>query len=169
MSGGLVLEVDTLDALAPKLRALRAAAANLTPAMAEISEVMLSDTLDNFDGEHDPLGIPWQKSADAIEEGRKTLQKSGDLRNAVERQSGDDFAAVGVYATGGPGIYGWIHQRGGTIKPKVGKALNTPFGYRASVTMPRRAYLGFSDESVLQIDRILLRHLLSAVNAGSAA
>lgn len=169
MSGGLVLEIDTLDALAPTLRRMRAAAADLTLPMAEISEVMFEDTMENFAAESDPLGIPWEKSAAAIEEGRKTLQASHDLINAVDRLSGEDFAAVGVYRTGGPAIYGWIHQRGGTIKPKVGKALNTPFGYRASVRMPRRQYLGFSDEAIMQIDRILVRHLLGAMANGAAA
>lgn len=169
MSGGLVIDIETIDQLGPTLRRLRAAAADLTVPMAEISEAMLDDTLDRFQAEHDPLGIPWKKSAAAIEEGRKTLRKSGDLYNAIERQSGEDFAAVGVYETGGPAIYGRIHQFGGTIKPKIGKALNTPFGYRASVTMPRRQYLGISDEDIRNTDRILLRHLLSAINDGAPA
>ncbi|MBN8844796.1 MAG: phage virion morphogenesis protein [Sphingomonadales bacterium] len=166
MSGA---DIVVIDALTPTLRRLRAAATDLSRPMAEASEVMLEDSLENFQGEHDPLGIPWKKSAEAIAEGRKTLQKSGDLRNALERQSGTDFAAVGVYGTGGPAIYGRIHQWGGTIRPKVGKALNTPYGYRASVTMPRRSFLGFSDDAIMQIDRILVRHLLSAVNAGAPA
>lgn len=169
MSGGLVISVDTVDALAPTLRRLRAAASDLSVPMADASEVMLDGTLDRFQQEEDPLGVPWKKSTAAIEEGRKTLQKSGDLYNAIERQSGEDFAAVGVYGTGGPAIYGRIHQFGGTIRPKSGKALNTPFGYRASVTMPRRSYLGFSDEDIMAIDRILVGHLLSAMNNGAAA
>ncbi len=158
MSGGLVISVDTVDALAPTLRRLRAAASDLSVPMAEASEVMLDGTLDRFQQEEDPLGVPWRKSAAAIEEGRKTLQKSGDLYNAIERQSGEDFAAVGVYGTGGPAIYGRIHQFGGTIRPKSGKA-----------TMPRRSYLGFSDEDIMAIDRILVGHLLSAMNNGAAA
>lgn len=169
MSGGLVLEIDTLDALAPTLRRLKAAAADLSQPMAEASEVMLDATLDRFATESDPLGIPWKKSAAAIEEGRKTLQDSGDLRNAVERQSGDDFAAVGVYGSGGPAIYGRIHQDGGTIRPRNTKALKTPFGPRASVTMPRRAFLGFSDDEIMLIDRILVRHLLGAIAQGAPA
>lgn len=169
MSGGIVLEIETLDALSPTLRRLRAAVTDLSRPMAESSEVMLDGTLDRFQGEHDPLGVPWKKSAAALEEGRKTLQASGDLYNALERESGEDFAAVGVYATGGPAIYGKIHQFGGTIRPKAGKALNTPFGYRASVTMPRRSYLGFSDDDIMHIDRILVRHLLSAWGAGAPA
>lgn len=169
MSGGLNIQIDTFDALSPTLRRLRAAASDLTKPMAEISEAMLTDTLDRFQDERDPLGLPWKKSAAAIEEGRKTLQASGDLYNALERQSGEDFAAVGVYQTGGPAIYGRAHQDGMTIVPKVGKALNTPFGYRASVTMPRRQFLGFSDDDIMAIDRILVAHLLTAMNNGAAA
>lgn len=169
MSGGLDIDVTTVDALAPTLRRLRAAASDLSAPMAESSEVMLEGTLGRFHEERDPLGVPWKKSAAAIEEGRKTLQDSGDLFNAVDRMSGEDFASVGVYGTGGPAIYGKIHQFGGTIRPKKAKALNTPFGYRASVTMPRRAYLGFSDDDIMAIDRILVGHLLSAMNAGAGA
>jgi phage gpG-like protein len=169
MSGGLLLEIETLDVLAPTLRRMKAAAVDLSAPMAEASEVMLEDSFENFRGEHDPLGIPWAKSAAAIEEGRKTLFDSGDLFNALERQSGEDFAAVGVYQTGGPAIYGRIHQWGGTIRAKVGKALKTPFGYRASVTMPRRSFLGFSDDAIMRIDRILVRHLLRAFGQGASA
>ncbi len=168
MSGGLDIDVTTVDALAPTLRRLREAGSDLSAPMAESSEVMFAGTLDRFQEERDPLGIPWKKSAAAIEEGRKTLQASGDLYNAIERQSGKDFASVGVYGTGGPAIYGKIHQFGGTIRPKTGKALNTPFGYRASVTMPRRSFLGFSDDDIMAIDRILVGHLLRAMNAGAA-
>ncbi len=166
---GLVIDINTVDALAPTLRRLREAASDLSRPMAEASEVMFEGTLDRFQDERDPLGLPWKKSAAAMEESRKTLQDSGDLYNAIERQSGEDYASVGVYGTGGPAIYGRIHQFGGTIRPKTGKALNTPFGYRASVTMPRRAYLGFSDDDILAIDRILVGHLLTAMNSGAAA
>lgn len=169
MSGGLVIDVTTTDALSPTLRRLRAAASDLSAPMAEASEVMLEGTLERFQEERDPLGIPWKKSAAAIEGGRKTLQDSGDLYNAIDRQSDKDSAGVGVYRTGGPAIYGRIHQFGGTIRPKVGKALNTPFGYRASVTMPRRQFLGFSDDDIMAIDRILVGHLLRAMNEGAAA
>lgn len=169
MSGGLVLEVDTLDALGPVLRRLRAAASDLTEPMAEASGAMFAGTLERFNDERDPLGIPWQKSKAALEEGRKTLKDSGDLYNALERQSGADYAAVGVYSMGGPAIYGRIHQFGGTIRPKSAKALNTPFDYRASVTIPARPYLGFSDDDIMAIDRILVRHLLSAMDGGAAA
>lgn len=169
MSGGLVIGIDTHDALSPVLRNLREAAGDLSAPMAESSEVMFDGTLERFQDERDPLGTPWKKSQAAIDEERKTLQKSGDLYNAIERQSGQDFAAVGVYGTGGPAVYARIHQFGGTIRPKKAKALNTPFGWRASVTMPRRAFLGFSDEDIIAIDRILVRHLLTAMNEGLAA
>lgn len=169
MAQGIFFEVEAIDALTPTLQRLKAAAQDLTPAMDEASEVMLRGTLQRFKDEEGPSGVPWQKSAAALEEGRKTLTKSGDLSNAVDRMSGSDFAAVGVYRIGGPGAYAAIHQFGGTIRPKAGKALNTPFGYRASVKMPARPYLGFSDDDLAAIDKILLGHLLTVLNQGLAA
>lgn len=169
MSAGIFFEVTSLDALTPTLRALKAAAQDLTPAMDEASEVMLRGTLQRFTDEEAPSGVPWRKSVAALEEGRKTLTKSGDLSNAIDRESGGDFAAVGIYKVGGAGVYAAIHQFGGTIKPKVGKALNTPFGYRASVSIPARPYLGFSDEDLIAIDKILLGHLLVAMSKGLSA
>lgn len=168
MAGGIFFEVETLDALTPTLQRMKAAALDMTPAMDEASEVMLRGTLRRFEDEEGPSGVPWQKSAAALEEGRKTLTKSGDLRNAIDRVSGSDFAAVGVYRIGGAGVYGAIHQFGGTIRPRQGKALNTPFGPRASVTLPTRPYLGFSDEDVAAIDRVLVAHLERAIGGASA-
>lgn len=169
MAQGIFFEVTALDALTPTLAAMKAAALDLTKPMADASAAMLRGTLGRFADEEGPSGVPWKKSAAALEEGRKTLQDSGDLRNAVERVSGSDFAAVGVYRIGGPGVYGAIHQLGGTIRPKTGKALNTPFGLKASVTLPARPYLGFSDEDIIEIDRILVAHLSNAIASGATA
>lgn len=169
MSGGLLLDIDTIDRLAPTLARVRAAALDLTEPMADLSAEFLSDHLDRFNAQRDPDGVPWKPSQEAIEEGRPTLRKSGDLFNAIERDSGADFAAVGVYDTGGPAIYGWAHQKGATIRPRQGKALNTPFGPRASVTLPRRSFIGFTDENIELTDRVLVRHLERAWSDGGAA
>ena len=169
MSGGLVLEVDTLDALSPVLRRLRAAASDLTEPMAKASDVMLEATHERFDEGRGPLGIPWQKSQAAIEEGRKTLIKSGDLRRSIDSTSGKDYAAVAVDRIGDVTDYAHVHQWGATIRPRKKKALRTPYGPRGSVTIPARPYLGFSDDEIMAIDRILVRHLLSAMNGGAAA
>lgn len=168
MAGGLTLEIETIDALGPTLRRMREAALDLTEPMADLSAEFLSDHIRRFEAEVDPEGVPWKPSQEAIEEGRPTLQKSGDLLHSLERDSGSDFAAVGVYRTGGPAIYGWIHQKGGTIRPKRGKALNTPHGPRASVTIPRRAFLGFTADNIALTDRILVEHLERAAAGGGA-
>ena len=169
MSGGLILEIDTIDQLGPALRRAREAALDLSAPMADLSAEFLSDHLDRFNAQRDPEGVPWKPSADAIAEGRATLRKSGDLFNAIERDSGPDFAAVGVYETGGPGVYGRAHQDGATIRPKSAKALKTPFGPRASVTLPRRSFIGFTDENVELTHRVLSRHIQRAWSDGGAA
>ena len=169
MARGFVLEIDTVGQLAPTLRKIREAAADLSMPMALASEVMLEGTMARFESESGPDGVPWEKSAAAIEEQRKTLQKSGDLINSVDRVSGELFAAVGIYETGGPAIYARVHQEGATITPKNAKALKTPFGYRASVTIPARPFFGFSDLEVEAIDQILVAHLRRAAGGGAVA
>lgn len=168
MSGGLVIDIETIDQLAPTLRRVREAALDLTEPMADLSAEFLSDHIDRFHAQRDPDGVPWQPSKEALEEGRPTLFKSGDLFNAMERGSGRDFAAVGIYTTGGPAIYARAHQDGATIRPRRGKALKTPFGPRASVKLPRRAFIGFTDENIELIDRVLIRHLERAAAGGAA-
>lgn len=119
-----------------------AGADDLSQPMAEISEVLVEGAHRNFAAEADPMGVPWKKSAAAIEEGRKTLHKSGLLENAIVPEYGPDFAMAGVLRTAGPAIYARIHQDGGEIRPREKKALS--FGGRlfARVVMPRRQYLG---------------------------
>jgi len=169
MARGFTLEIDTVGQLAPTLRKIREAAADLSVPMALASEIMLEGTMARFESESGPDGVPWAKSAAAIEEQRKTLQKSGDMINAVDRVSGELFAAVGIYETGGPAIYAEIHQKGATIKPKNAKALKTPFGYRASVTIPARPFLGFSDVEIELIDQLLVAHLRRAAGGEASA
>lgn len=168
MAGGLILEIETIDALAPTLRRVKEAALDLAEPMADLSAEFLADHLARFNAQRDPDGVPWQPSQEAIEQGRPTLRKSGDLFNAIERDSGSDFAAVGVYATGGPAIYARVHQDGATIRPRQGKALRTPFGPRASVRVPRRSFIGFTEENIALTDRVLIAHLERAAAGGGA-
>jgi phage gpG-like protein len=160
----MILEISTIDALAPTLRRVKEAALDLADPMADLSAEFLVDHLARFNAQRDPEGVPWKPSQEAIDQGRPTLRKSGDLYNAIDRDSGADFAAVGVYATGGPAVYARGHQDGATIRAKVGKALRTPFGPRASVRLPRRSYIGFTGENIELTDRVLIAHLDRAAN-----
>lgn len=135
---------------------------NLRQPMADIAAAMLEETHNRFDTERSPLGVPWEKSRRAMEDGGKTLTESGQLRNSIEKDHGADFAQVGVMP--GPALlrddasvrdYAPIHQFGGVIRPKTKKALK--FGARvvAQVVMPARPYLGFGKAEEGHVSDIL--------------
>lgn len=154
------------DTLTPGLAALRARATDLAPAMADIAASVLRNTLSRFAMERSPDGVPWVKSKRASDQGGRTLYLQGDLYRAIDQSSDATSASIGVIPVGGVATYAAIHQFGGTIRPRPGadgaapkRALKTPFGPRASVTMPARPYLGLGPEDVAAIDAILTDHL----------
>lgn len=110
---------------------------------------------DRFDAEESPLGVPWAKRRDNADPGRKLLHDSGALREQVIPEAGVDYAQIGVEATAGPAVYARIHNEGGTILPKNGKALS--FGGRivAKVVMPKRQFLGFGPKEQAVVDDVL--------------
>lgn len=156
------------DTLTPGLAELIKAGGELAAPMAEISEAMFDHTTDRFAAEYGPDGVPWEIPQRVREEGGKILYLSGALFNALDRDSGDTFAQVGVQATGGPAIYARVHQEGATIRPRAGSgksALRTPFGPRAIVTVPARPYLGIEVRDRSSAEQILFEHLGRAVAA----
>lgn len=139
----------------------RARGADLTPAMQAIAVMMVSMTEENFDQERSPEGVPWKMSQRVKERGGKILQDTGDLKASIRPDWSANHAAAGPEASGGAAIYARIHQLGGTIRAKASKALNTPFGPRAAVTMPARPYLGYNEAMGRGIMAALERHLTS--------
>lgn len=147
------------DTLTPAIARVLAAAEDFTPAMAKIADQMETDTAFRFDDEKDPDGVPWLPSQRAIRTGLKTLDDTSHLERSFEAEHDALSASLGTNV-----LYAAIHQFGGTIRAK-GKAsggadaLNTPFGPRQSVTMPRRSFLGFGLDNLEAIDMILANHL----------
>ena len=79
------------------------------------------------------------------------LVQSGALRRSIHYQADANSMTIGVGA-GLRGNYAAIHQFGGTIKPKAGKALGIPgVGPRGSVTIPARPYLAANDGTTLRL------------------
>ena len=157
----LEIRVRLDDRLTGALQTAADGAEDLTVPMGLIAEQLLGSTRQNFATETDPLGVPWAPRKDR-DNPKPLLFASGDLQRQIEQRHGPDFAEVGVLATGGPAIYAAPHQLGATIRPKEGsgkKALNTPFGPRASVTIPARPFLGAGPEDIDEIGSILTEHL----------
>ena len=81
----------------------------------------------------------------AREENRKTLIKTGRLRDSYTREVGHDSVEVGSNAK-----YAAIHHFGGVIRAKNAKALRFRIGesfvMKKAVTMPARPALGLNGE-----------------------
>jgi phage gpG-like protein len=162
--GGVIID----DQLTERLKQIDAAGRNLTPAMAEISGELVKATKLNFEGEHDPLGVPWKKVLNPPDF-RTILRRTSDLFESIEGAHGADFAKAGPEKSGGAGIYAAAHQFGARITASKGKALKTPFGPRKAVVIPARPYLGWND--VLRRDAldIVADHLKGVGKPGEAA
>lgn len=150
------------------------AGSNLREPMSEIAEDWMVHVRGRFAQERDPFGVPWMKRridpaapANIKDASRKVLHKTGALERAIVPEFGPNFAQIGVIRTAGPAKYAGIHNEGGEIVPKRGRALS--FGGRlvSKVVMPKRQYLGFGpDEQRITISvlRNFLARLFSKVS-----
>ena len=162
----ITITLDSAEIEAALDRAI-AGGADMRPPMGEIASEWLGLVHDRFDEERDPLGVPWAKRRDNADPDRKLLHLKGYLRNAVREDFGTDYAQVGVIATGGPAKYGRIHNEGGEIRPRNGKALS--FGGRlvSRVVMPKRQFVG-EGPAERRVAEDVLGDWLRGLFAGSA-
>jgi phage virion morphogenesis protein len=165
------VDISVREDVTATLARLTAAGADLTPAMRDIAGHLADETRERFEEGRDPQGVPWKPSRrvlglDGSKEGygphqvdSKTLILSGDLLSSITEEWGSNYAAVGPEASGGAAVYAAIHQTGGTITPKRGAALSFGGMLLASVTIPKREYLGFTDGDADYTMGVLIRHL----------
>jgi len=161
------LEIIISENVSQKLDELAAFASDMSRPNAEIASYLATQTRINFKNQSSPLGVPWKPSKRAVAEGGLTLLDRGDLFGSIKADWGKDYAAAGPEASGGAAIYAAIHQWGGKIKAKAGRALKTPFGAFGSVTIPARPYLGWNETMEARAVSILSAHI-SAVFGGPA-
>ena len=136
-----------------------ARAADLTPAMLAIASYLETEVDLRFETASGPDGKPWLPSLRAREgkRGGLTLTDIGHLRERITSQADATSAEVGTNVP-----YANIHNSGGTIRPRSGsgkRALKTPFGARASVAIPQRQFIDFSDADRIEIPQLLADHL----------
>lgn len=166
---------------------------NTRPVMEEIGQRYEARVLDNFARESDPEGNRWQrlgagtmmlrlgahkgfkaggkegkgKSAGYLSakgarylQAKKILVEKGHLRNAIHYQATKSSVTIGV---GGHIPYAAIHQFGGTIRPKHGKALSFGLGPKGAVKIPARPYLAMNDGSGMRLaerDKTMILEIL---------
>ena len=146
------------DNVTAELQRIAKAGGDLTPAMTEISGELLTSAKLNFEGEHDPLGVPWKAVRNPPDLGT-ILRRTSDLFKSLKNAFGPLYAMAGPERSGGAGIYAAAHQFGARITAKTSKALNTPFGPRKTVTIPARAYVGWNQQLRDDTLDILKNHL----------
>lgn len=160
MSGGVAfqLEISGLDAALSRIAAT--GRIDFQSLLDSLSRMGREQTRHRIEVEHRwPSGFPWQKTLD----GRAALFVSGQhLWRSI------DHAVIGDAAVWGSGWIGArIHQFGGVITPKNGKALKfwwvekgwTNFAVVKKVTMPKRPYLGISSENARDLEELALARL----------
>jgi phage gpG-like protein len=164
----VTIQMDDAALDAALSRAVKAGT-DLRQPMGEIAEEWMDHVRDRFAQERDPFGVPWKKRRidpdapiNVKDASRPLLRKEGFLFNAIVPDFGSNFAQVGVLKTAGPAKYARIHNEGGTITPRKGKALS--FGGRlvAKVVMPKRQYVGFGPDerrTVIEVMTDFLRGL----------
>lgn len=167
MGAVIFVGYDANPALA-KLGRMRAGGQDLSPAMADISLVVLGQVGEAFDTETAPDGTPWKplKSREG-----HILRDTGFLEGSAFKDSGPDFAEVGEAA-----IYAAAHQFGTrprVLKPVNAKALFWP-GAKHPVKSVKHpgipARPSVPDEQSLdwkQIDAIVTQYLEGLANAAS--
>ncbi|VFR34637.1 possible bacteriophage Mu G-like protein [plant metagenome] len=156
-----VIDVDDEAVLA----ALRHAASGLSqpgPLMADIAEYLYTSTRARFNTQTDPDGVAWPALHPRYAETKpknkaKILTLSGEMRGPrLFPQASDTEAAVVSNA-----IQARIHNLGGVIRPKNGRALRIGGTGKlvGAVRIPRRQFMGLSDADSQEIIDLTLDYI----------
>jgi phage virion morphogenesis protein len=123
--------------------------ADLTPAMQEIGDYMITATRSRFDTETAPDGSKWAalspryaarkaRMRSVVDGGTRILAKRGTLRDTIRYKASRSDVVIGSNE-----VYAAIHQLGGQA------------GRGRKATIPARPFLGISPQDQEEILRIL--------------
>lgn len=134
-----------------------------TDLMKDIAQYLWNSTRDRFRTQTDPSGKKWSPLNPAYKESKpknkeKILTLDGYLSGSLVEQNTDQEAIVGFDS-----VYAAIHQYGGVIRPKKGRALHFGGITRSSVTMPQRAMLGLSAQDEAETIQLSLDYIRDAL------
>lgn len=168
-------DLVTLGIIAP-LDAMQHAAEDLTPLMDAIGRVLVNGARERIAVSNvDPDGVAWPESLrvreggkkDAegrvTESGGKTLYASGELLASIVSLPEPRRVTIGSNL-----IYAGIHQAGGTIRAKTAGGLHFTLANGedvvvGSVDIPRRSYLGISEDEAADIGDLTVAHFSGGV------
>lgn len=124
----------------------------------KIGEVLVSSTKKRFEDETAPDGTKWPKSYRASACGGQTLSDKGRLKNSISYQASANKVEVGTNVK-----YAHVHQNGMEIKAINAKFLRFRVGggwaKKKKVTIPKRPFLGISDDDMEEIDATIMDHI----------
>lgn len=152
MSGSFSLASSGAVEIQRRIGDLVDAFGDLTPLMEGFGSTLEGFVLEAFETETAPDGTRWEPSLRKKTEGGKTLTKSGQLRDSRTHVAGSDFVEVGSNK-----IYAGVHNDGATIRAKTAAGLRFELpgglGFRRvmEVELPRRQFLGISDEAEIEL------------------
>ncbi len=137
------------------LGALAAQVADLTPAMTDIGQALVTTTDLTFRGQHDPWGNPWQPLSPVTLARRRgssahILRDTGRLANSLHFVADAHSVAVGTDV-----IYAATHQ--------FGNPANRMFG-RASAPIPARPFLPIRASGQVDLPPDLQADILDILN-----
>jgi phage virion morphogenesis protein len=188
---GVRIAIEADDKLARQgLARLAATGADLAPTFRAIGARLVANTLQRFEDQRGPGGVPWKPSQRALDENGQTLIDSGRLRTSITFRAGANGVEVGTNV-----VYAAIHQFGGPIKQgartgtlrfqggrfarqrrnkdgslkppsKQQRDRQVQFGAR-SIGMPARPFIGFDAQDREDVADIILRHLRRAVRGAT--
>lgn len=122
---------------------------------AALSEALLTSIVERFDNQRDPEDKKWAPSIRVKENDGKTLSDSTDLRTSIHSEYSEKGVAIGTNK-----LYAATHQfgdEGRTIRAKTKSGLRFQVGGNwrrakvVTVNIPKRAFLGISNEDMEEI------------------
>lgn len=124
----------------------------------KIGEVLISSTKQRFEDEKAPDGTSWPKSIRAASSGGQTLSDNATMKNSINPHATASSVEVGTNNK-----YAHVHQDGMVIRPKKAKFLRFRIGggwaKKLEVTIPKRTFLGISDDDMEEIDGTIIDHI----------
>lgn len=156
---GTHISISIEDAAARAMLA-RLQRPDTTPLMRRIGERIQASTKDRFGEQKAPDGQPWKELSTDYAQTKprnrhKILTLRGNLRRYIRWQADATSVQIGTNTK-----YAAIHQFGGTIRPKKGKALAFGGEVVSSVAIPARPYLGISTQDQQEIHAIIKEWVL---------
>ncbi|OUM99980.1 MAG: phage virion morphogenesis protein [Firmicutes bacterium ZCTH02-B6] len=129
----------------------------------EVGEALVTSTRLRFRHGVDPEGNRWPPSRRAQSEGGQTLRDTGLLANSIHYQAGGRHVEVGTNDKRAR-----VHQEGLEIRAKRARYLRFKVDggwvQLKSVKMPRRAFLGISEDDQREIQEIVQQRIEEALS-----